>query len=120
MHSAVTIATSLSLDDIARAPTTDKKGHPHSPVLKLKADARSKGYQTVVLPLTTNKWRERWTETCLLPEGQLESIDAMADHRAEVWRSQPAFLPGEVTMTGLGEWLNHLLAFFGVDWGMRR
>jgi protein arginine N-methyltransferase 5 len=96
------IATLVTHDDISHAsPLRTGEG---SPVLKLTTEARSKGYQSVCIPLTTEKWKARWTETCLLPPDYDPSAAAgvNADHRAELWRSNPAFEIGEVTITKLG------------------
>ncbi|KAF9450345.1 PRMT5-domain-containing protein [Macrolepiota fuliginosa MF-IS2] len=82
---AVGLATFLTLEDITRAgsafyPTDpDENGEPRfslphaqrefaeTPVLKLIREARNKGYETICLPLTTEKWKERWEGMCLLP-----------------------------------------------------
>jgi protein arginine N-methyltransferase 5 len=73
-----------------------------TPVLKFAADARNKGYDTICLPLTTAEWKQRWTDMCLLPVGSDRDRDMDAEARAEEWRSRPAFLPEEVTITRLG------------------
>lgn len=77
------LATFLTLDDIARAKATftappvdtaTKTKLPHAqkesaatPVLNLIKEAKGKGYETICLPLTTEKWKERWEGMCLLP-----------------------------------------------------
>jgi type II protein arginine methyltransferase len=96
------IATLVTHDDILLSSSlTAGEG---SPVLKLTTEARSRGYQSVCIPLTTEKWKARWTDTCLLPPDYDPSapVGVNADHRAELWRSNPAFGIGEVTMTRLG------------------
>lgn len=77
------LATFFTLDDITRAkaastaPNTDgsnKNKLPHAqkdsaaiPILNLIKEARNKSYETICLPLTTEKWKERWEGMCLLP-----------------------------------------------------
>lgn len=90
----------ITLEEIANVSPAASE----SALLKLIAEARLSGYRSVCVPLTTGKWKERWAETCLLPVEQenLSAENASADHRAEIWRSNPAFELGEVTMTRLG------------------
>ncbi|KAJ7903607.1 PRMT5 arginine-N-methyltransferase-domain-containing protein [Mycena olivaceomarginata] len=91
---AASISTLLTNPPTPDAPT---------PVLALSAEARSKGYDSVCLPLTTEKWKKRWTEMCLLPSGVDADADMAAEQRAEAWRAKPGFLLDEVTITQLVE-----------------
>jgi len=98
-----TLSSLITSKDISTAShTLDSKLH-QTPILKLVADARAKGYDTVCLPLTTAKWKDRWVDMCLLPVGaSIRDRDIAAEERAEAWRSDPTFLLDEVTMTRLG------------------
>src|SRR5262245_29524354 len=87
----------VTLNDIQHA----KDSSSQTPVLHLSAEARSMGYQGLCLPLTTESWKVRWEETCLLPIGSTER-DLAAERLAEEWRSKPVFNQGEVTMSRLG------------------
>lgn len=99
------IATFLTLDDIARKPTSKPQGKANetTPVLTAASEARSKGYEALCIPLTTEHWKKRWTEMCLLPNDA--ERDVAAEKCAEAWRSRPGFLKDEVTMTRLGKWV---------------
>lgn len=131
--SAAGLATFLTLPDIHNATAafapTSANGHatqqlPHAqkesldtPVLRLIQDARTKGYEAICLPLTTEKWKERWEGMCLLPTSPLKDgggddssadaeIEAAKKERAaaaELWRAQPGFLVDEVTITRIDE-----------------
>lgn len=74
-----------------------------SPALKLVAEKRSKGYDLVCLPLTTEAWKTRWRDMCILPSGSDRDRDVLAEERAEAWRAGPVFKRDEVTITRLGE-----------------
>ncbi|KAF8625564.1 hypothetical protein AX15_005327 [Amanita polypyramis BW_CC] len=100
------IATYLTLEDINKAATTLDVQQYATPILKIAAEARSKGYDVICLPLTTDKWKQRWTEMCIQPpetgDGEPYVIST-AERRAEEWRARPAFQKDEVTMTRLDE-----------------
>ncbi|KAF8992848.1 PRMT5-domain-containing protein [Cyathus striatus] len=96
---AATLATFLTLEDIVEASRTDDKEY-ETPVLKLVVDARAKGYDVVCLPLTTDKWKTRWSDMCLEDSEKDKEAAAKA---AEAWRSNPAFRDDEVTITRLDE-----------------
>ncbi|KAJ7170626.1 shk1 kinase-binding protein 1 [Mycena crocata] len=100
---AASISTLLSLDDISKAAKEPPRPDAPTPVLALSTQARAKGYDLVCLPLTTDKWKKRWTEMCLLPTGTDLDADMAAERRAEAWRAKPAFLLDEVTITQLDE-----------------
>ena len=85
------------LESIARDPNYE------SPVLKLISETRSKGYHLLCFPLTTEKWKRRWRDMCILPSGSDRDRDVQAEERAEAWRAGPAFQREEVTVTRLGE-----------------
>ncbi|KDQ24653.1 hypothetical protein PLEOSDRAFT_1067469 [Pleurotus ostreatus PC15] len=118
--SFVTIASYISLEDIVRPPKKDVESKHATHVLGLVADARGKGYDSVCLPLTTQKWKERWAGMCLAPERGTPGPDeernatpsdgiagAVEDPQigkvAEEWRQKPAFTLDEVTVTRLDE-----------------
>ncbi|KAF7327615.1 Protein arginine N-methyltransferase [Mycena kentingensis (nom. inval.)] len=100
MASTTSVASLLTLPELAlAAPTADAA----TPVLSLTSQARNKGYDLVCIPLTTEKWKKRWTEMCLLPNGADLAADMAAEKLAEAWRSKPSFLLDEVTITQLDE-----------------
>lgn len=99
---AASISTLLTIEDISKAAKEPPTPDAPTPVLALSAQARSKGYDSVCLPLTTEKWKKRWTEMCLLPSGVDADADMAAEQRAEAWRAKPGFLLDEVTITQLG------------------
>ncbi|KAL0954806.1 hypothetical protein HGRIS_003752 [Hohenbuehelia grisea] len=94
-----------------------------TPVQRLSSEARAKGYESVCIPLTTDKWRERWARMCLVAPGEggavpspsKEAADAEtesaeskpgptdAEREAEEWRAGPVFRREEVTVTRLDE-----------------
>lgn len=95
------LATFLTLDDIIRAtvsfnlskqPTNGttkpqlphaQKEQPETPVLQLIKEARNKGYETICLPLTTKKWKERWEGMCLLPNPSASTSELEASQEVE-------------------------------------
>jgi protein arginine N-methyltransferase 5 len=98
-----TISTFFTLEEISNAHRLhDKKAE--TLVLATIADARNKGYDSICIPLTTDKWKKRWSDMCLLPAGSDKDMQVAAEQRAEVWRSKPCFLSDEVSITRLGEW----------------
>ncbi|KAG6844122.1 hypothetical protein H0H87_009609 [Tephrocybe sp. NHM501043] len=106
-NSSALISTHLTLDDISLASSSsyfpEFDGQVVTPILKLITEARSKGYDALALPLTTEKWKMRWEDMCLLPPGVDREIEISKEQKAEVWRSRPGFLEGEVTLTRLDE-----------------
>jgi protein arginine N-methyltransferase 5 len=97
-----TISTFLTLEEILNSPKSNGSKY-ETPVLELLAEARDKGYDIICLPLTTEKWKARWEDMCLLPPGSDRETQISAEKQAEAWRSKPCFLQGEVTITRLGE-----------------
>ena len=96
-----TVAGHLSLDDIASA-AADRDPNFETPILRLLSDSKVKGYDTVCIPLTNEKWRARWKKMCLSPEDEADK-DESAERTSEAWRSNPVFLSEEVNVTRLGE-----------------
>ncbi|KAJ6505960.1 PRMT5-domain-containing protein [Mycena vulgaris] len=101
--STASISTLLTHADISKAANEPPTPDAPTPVLALSTQARAKGYDLVCLPLTTDKWKKRWTEMCLLPTGTDLDADMAAERLAEAWRAKPAFLLDEVTVTQLDE-----------------
>lgn len=97
----VMVAGHISLADIAGADT-DRDPNFNTPVLRLLSDSKAKGYDTVCVPLTNEKWRARWKKMCLSPEDEVEK-DESTERISEAWRSNPVFLREEVNVTRLGE-----------------
>lgn len=95
-----TVAGHLSLDDIASA-AADRDPNYETPVLRLISTSKTKGYDTVCIPLTNEKWQTRWRKMCLSPEDEAEKVDS-AERISEAWRSNPVFLREEVNVTRLG------------------
>ncbi|KAJ7650328.1 PRMT5 arginine-N-methyltransferase-domain-containing protein [Roridomyces roridus] len=102
-NGAASIATLLTLADIHNAANEQPRTDPGTTVLALSSQARSKGYDFVCIPLTTDNWKKRWTEMCLLPAGTDPEANVAAERLAEAWRARPAFLRDEVTITKLEE-----------------
>ena len=96
------VAGHLSLEDIAGADV-DRDPNFETPILRLLSDSKTKGYDTVCIPLTNERWRERWKRMCLSPEDEAEK-DESAERISEAWRSNPVFLREEVNVTRLGEY----------------
>ena len=99
MDSFIAISALVTLQDISAVHDKDQF---KSPVLKLIADTRGRGYDSLCLPLTTDKWKNRWTDLCLVPPGGVADRDVAAESRAEAWRANPRFLHDEVTISHLG------------------
>ncbi|KAF8899935.1 shk1 kinase-binding protein 1 [Gymnopilus junonius] len=94
-----TISTYLTLEDIAKTSNEQYE----TPILKLVADSKQKGYKRLCIPLTTEKWKKRWSEMCLLPMGVTPESKESAALAAETWRLNPGFRKDEVTITRLDE-----------------
>ena len=99
-----TLATSITHEDIHKKAAQGHSSHD-TPVLSLSADAQAKGYQSICLPLTTAKWRERWRNMCIMPSARTAGNEEViaAEKAAEAWRKSPSFLLDEVTITRLGQ-----------------
>ncbi|KAF9468127.1 PRMT5-domain-containing protein [Collybia nuda] len=101
---SATISTFLTIKDITEASSFRPNEQTHeTPVLKLVANARSKRYDAICVPLTTEKWKQRWMDMCLLPTGSERETEMKAEQMAEKWRARPCFLKDEVTLTRLDE-----------------
>ena len=125
--SAASIATLLTHADLTHSSKTSSSSSG-SPVLRLVQEANAKGYETVCIPLTTQRWKARWEDMCLAPSPSsssssiagmtdkakkresrrdsraihLQQRDMRAEKRAEQWRLRPVFEKDEVTITQLG------------------
>ena len=114
-----TVAGHLSLDDIASA-AADRDPNFETPILRLLSTSKTKGYDTVCIPLTNEKWQARWKKMCLSPENEAEK-DESAERISEAWRSNPVFLREEVNVSRLGacgelsEWAFVLISAVGTD-----
>ena len=98
-----TLSTQITPEEFAQASTKGNATY-ESLVLRLVAETRSKGYDLICLPLTTEKWKIRWRDMCILPSESNRDRDVVAEERAEAWRASPAFLRDEVTITRLGRY----------------
>ena len=105
-----TVAGHLSLDDIASA-AADRDTSYETPILRLLSTSKTKGYDTVCIPLTNEKWQARWKEMCLSPEDEAAKNDG-AERVSEAWRSNPGFLREEVNVTRLGACAESLKSAF--------
>ena len=103
---AATLSTCLTLQDISKASQFHNLNSPNSekltPILRSIENEKAKGYSKLCLPLTTEKWKERWSQMCLLPTESSEQDKESAARAAEVWRLNPVFTRDEVTITRLG------------------
>lgn len=99
-----TLSTFLTLNDISKAQAFRGRDHDddETPVLNVIEESKQKGYKRVCVPLTTEKWKERWSKMCLLPNESSEEDKESASKAAEAWRLNPAFERDEVTITRLG------------------
>lgn len=97
-----TLATSLTAEDVAEAILSHDPQYD-TPILQVVAEAGAKGYETVSLPLTTEKWKQRWSDMCLTSADATESEKEAASKNAEAWRGTPGFLKDEVTISRLGQ-----------------
>lgn len=101
---SATMSTFITLEDLSKASKEQPSNDEHeTPVLRIVAEARSKGYDAVCLPITTDKWKQRWSEMCLLPAESSEGDKEAAARAAEAWRLRPGFLRDEVTMSRIDE-----------------
>ena len=75
-----------------------------TPVLRAVGDARGGGYDTICVPLTTERWKARWRELCLRNPHEDPATLGAIEQRAEAWRSKPAFFRDELTVSRLGAW----------------
>jgi type II protein arginine methyltransferase len=93
----VPVAAFISSADLQARTQSDPP-----PEVSFIDDARSREYDTVCVPLTNVKWRDRWRDMCIITsEHHNETVETTERH-AETWRANPAFELGEVTMTRLG------------------
>lgn len=118
--SMATVAGHLSLDDIANA-AADRDPNYDTPILRLLSTSKAKGYDTVCIPLTNEKWQARWKKMCLSPEDEAEKDDS-TERISEAWRSNPVFLREEVNVTRLGaraEPSNYVSALTSTVWMTR-
>ena len=111
----------VTLDHLAPDHDGDSDSDPAaSPALRAAADTRTKGYDAVCMPLTTDRWRMRWRDMCLLSStpdvdfnptvetaseteaGSADTGKTGLERRAELWRANPVFAKDEVTVTRLG------------------
>ncbi|KAI3618068.1 shk1 kinase-binding protein 1 [Moniliophthora roreri] len=114
---SASISTNISLSDIRRVANSPDPNY-ETPILQLISESKSKGYNNICLPLTTDAWKERWSDMCILPDASGDekkkresrresrmflSRDVVADKKAEVWRESPCFEREEVTITRLDE-----------------
>lgn len=105
MTMPVVIAPYETTEDIERAAVLPigNSANAETPILRLLAQASARGYESMCLPLTTDTWRARWHNMCVLSGApEVEEADKENAMRAEVWRNAPAFNLDEVTVTRLG------------------
>lgn len=86
-----------SLSEIPDYDSSNEK----TPLQTLVADAHTKAYNYVCVPLTNENWRSRWQEMCVTT-GERGSKNMLVEQHAEVWRGGGGFKQDEVLMTRLG------------------
>ncbi|EMD34129.1 hypothetical protein CERSUDRAFT_141621 [Gelatoporia subvermispora B] len=96
-----TFTSHIAPQELARLASREYPS-AETPVLQAAAEARAKGYDTICYPLTTDNWKTRWQDMCLLPGEDVKDRNAL-EQRAEAWRAKPAFLRDEITVTRLDE-----------------
>jgi protein arginine N-methyltransferase 5 len=99
---SATISTFLTLEELSDLSKNTDNGY-QTPVLGRLKEAHDIGYDAICIPLTTEKWKKRWSDMCLLPIGSERDVQISAEQQAEAWRSKPCFLQDEVTITRLGK-----------------
>lgn len=104
------------LTQFAQLDSDDLSGK--TPAQKATVQARGKGYDGICVPLTTDKWKARWREMCLIPAEGNPDAHAL-EQSAEKWRSKPGFLRDEVTITRLGMFLR-VGSLCSWEWGYLR
>lgn len=109
-ESPVPVAAFFSSSDLENRSPRDSQVPP------LIDDARSRSYDAVCIPLTTEKWMERWRGMCVISSEPDERPEG-SEHRAETWRANPVFQLGEVTMTRLGMFLFTRAGLRVLMWG---
>ncbi|KZT22367.1 PRMT5-domain-containing protein [Neolentinus lepideus HHB14362 ss-1] len=103
MSSSIVLAKFATLEEFHNVQGRLDKAY-ETPVLKIVADAETKGYGLTYIPLTTEAWKARWRSMCILsPSDTDREKNVAAELRAEAWRSSPSFLRDEVTVTRLEE-----------------
>jgi protein arginine N-methyltransferase 5 len=106
---AATLSTCLTLQDISKASQFHNSNLSNAekitPVLRFIENEKAKGYGKLCLPLTTEEWKERWSQMCLLPTESSEQDKETAARAAEAWRLNPVFTRDEVTITRLGVYI---------------
>lgn len=79
-----------------------------SPVQRAVQNAHDLQYDLVCVPLTTEAWKTRWQDMCVVPtvNGAAPmngSRDLKLEERAEQWRAGTGFRRNEVTMARPGK-----------------
>ena len=117
------IARFISSEELSKAGQGELGGLT-TPVFKLKKDAR-KHFDGVAVPITNEKWKERWKSMCVLQTGDVldgleedeeehKKRDRELELRAEQWRAAPSFLREECNMIGLGRQSSLVSSFFAL------
>ena len=99
----IPFALHVPVDDLPAADPTLES----SPVQRAVKNAHDLQYDLVCVPLTTEAWKTRWQDMCVVPtiNGAAPmngSRDLKLEERAEQWRAGTGFRRNEVTMSRPG------------------
>ncbi|KZO90669.1 PRMT5-domain-containing protein [Calocera viscosa TUFC12733] len=117
---SIPIALHIPASELAALPpassSAPRESDDPTPVQELiSTTLASRLYTYVCLPLTTPKWKDRWSRMCLQPplgagpstadgaDGHAPGRDPAVEKEAEEWRLHPKFEREEVTVTRLEE-----------------
>jgi type II protein arginine methyltransferase len=100
MDSGASIAVEYFVSDIENG----------APALELRGQSIAESYDSLCLPLTTEKWKSDWMRMCLQPGDKRESKRFASDAQKETekWRKNPVFEKDHVTISTLRTLLGFL------------
>ncbi|KZS92654.1 PRMT5-domain-containing protein [Sistotremastrum niveocremeum HHB9708] len=97
------VALRFTLPELTQLLQSKEEKPDTSALFQIIEETRSSRYDSVCIPLTNDKWRQRWHEMCIV-EDETKPRDPSAEQKAELWRSGVvAFKREEVIPTTLDE-----------------